>query len=116
MLPSLVEWVRAWRRMVSRRDKELRERAGDVARCLKASIEAAGSPWASWDAPTRARVLTVVQRCAELFVRNDGTTAAERLARKKHENLVAHLVAIVPTPARPRVRSRKTVEPMLAAA
>jgi DNA-binding XRE family transcriptional regulator len=41
------------------RDKDLRERVGGVARGLKAAIEAAGSPWTSWDAPTRARVLTV---------------------------------------------------------
>jgi len=188
VLPSLVEWVRAWHRMVSvhvaalglsvserawmlssllpavyldrlarrGRDKDLRERVGDVARRLKAAIETAGSPWASWDAPTRARVLTVAQRCVELFVRTsspvegrngqlslhhhrthhltpallkaltvihnyvitrrDGTTAAERFAGKKHDDLFAHLVAIMPTPARPRVRSRKVVEPMLAAA
>ena len=120
------------------------------------NVALAGSPWASWDAPTRARVLTVAQRCVDLFVRTsspvegrngqlslhhhrthhltpallkaltvihnyvitrrDGTTAAERFAGKKHDDLFAHLVAIMPTPARPRVRSRKVVEPMLAAA
>ncbi len=80
VLPSLVGWVRAWRRMVSGhgaalgfsvsesawmlssllpavyldrvarrvRDKDLRERLGDVVERLKAAIEAAGSPWALW--------------------------------------------------------------------
>ena len=47
-----------------------------------------------------------------VITRRDGTTAAERFATKKHENLFAHLVAIIPTPAQPRVRSRKAVEPM----
>ncbi len=51
-----------------------------------------------------------------VITRRDGTTAAERFAGKKHGDLFAHLVAITPTPARPRVRSRKVVEPMLAAA
>jgi hypothetical protein len=51
-----------------------------------------------------------------VITRRDGTTAAERFAGKKHDDLFAHLVAIMPTPARPRVRSRKVVEPMLAAA
>ena len=50
------------------------------------------------------------------ITRRDGTTAAERFAGKKHEDLFAHLVAIMPTPARPRVRCRKVVEPMLDAA
>ena len=138
------------------RDKDLRERVGEVVGRLKGAIEAAGSPWATWDAPTRARVLTVVQRCVELFVRTsspvegrngqlalhhhrthhltpallkaltvihnygitrrDGTTAAERFVGRKHDDLFAHLVAVMPLPARPRVRSRKERVPLLAAA
>jgi hypothetical protein len=53
---------------------------------------------------------------SDVITRRDGTTAAERFAGKEHGDLCAHLVAIMPTPARPRVRSRKMVEPMLAAA
>ena len=138
------------------RDKDLRERVDEVVGRLKGAIETAGSPWATWDAPTRARVLSVVQRCVELFVRTsspvegrngqlalhhhrthhltpallkaltvihnyvitrrDGTTAAERFVGRKHDDLFAHLVAIMPMPARPRVRSRKERVPLLAAA
>ncbi len=57
--------------------------------------------------------LTVIHHY--VITRRDGTTADERFATKKHENLFAHLVAIIPTPARPRVRSREAVEPMLVA-
>jgi hypothetical protein len=138
------------------RDKDLRERVGDVVRGLTAAIEAVESPWARWDAPTRARVLAVVEVCVELFVRTsspvegrngqlslhhhrthqltpallkaltvihnyvitrrDGTTAAERFAGKKHDDLFAHLLAITPPPARPRVRARKAIAPLLAVA
>lgn len=138
------------------RDREQRDRAREVRRSLTAAIEAAGSPWASWDASTRAKVLEVTQGCVELFVRTssavegrngqlslhhhrthhltpallkaltvihnyvltrrDGTTAAERFAGSKHDDLFAHLRAVMPPPARPRVRQRKVLEPMLAAA
>jgi hypothetical protein len=64
--------------------------------------------------PALPKALTVIHHY--VITRRDGTTAAERFATKKHENLFAHLVAITPTPARPRVRSRKAVEPMLVAA
>ena len=51
-----------------------------------------------------------------MITRRDGTTAAERFAGKKHDDLFAHLIAIMPTPARPRVRSRTQAPPLLAAA
>ncbi len=38
-----------------------------------------------------------------------------RFAGKRHDDLCEHLAAIMPTPARLRVRSRRAVEPMLAA-
>ena len=64
--------------------------------------------------PALLSALTVIHHY--VITRRDGATAAERFATKKHENLFAHLVAITPTPARPRVRSRKAVEPMPVAA
>jgi PAS domain-containing protein len=73
------------------RDKELRERVGDVARRLKAPIEATGSPWASWDAPTRARVLTVVQRCVELFVRTSSPVEGHNGHLSLHHHRTHHL-------------------------
>jgi hypothetical protein len=64
--------------------------------------------------PALLKVLTVIHHY--MITRRDGSTAAERFATKKHENLFAHLVAIIPTPARSRMRSRKAVEPMPVAA
>lgn len=63
--------------------------------------------------PARLKALTVIHNYA--LTRRDGTTAAERFAGKKHDNLFEHLVAVMPTPARSRVRSRKERAPLLAA-
>jgi len=60
------------------------------------------------------KALTVIHNY--VITRRDGTTAAERFSGKKHEDLFAHLVAVTPPPARPRVRRRKERPPMLAAA
>lgn len=145
-------------RYVSQRGagKAFRDRVGGVAARLIAALEAVGSPWHAWDAPTRTRVMIAVETCVELFVRTsspvegrngqlslhhhrthhltpallkaltvihnyvltrrDGSTAAERFTGQKHDNLFAHLVAITPAPARPRVRKRKEKIPLLAVA
>ena len=65
-------------------------------------------------APALLKALPVIHNYT--ITRRDGTTAAARLAGKRHDDLFAHLVAIMPTPARPRGRSRKVAEPMLATA
>lgn len=64
--------------------------------------------------PALLKALTLIHNY--VIIHHHGTTAARRFAGKKHDELFAHLVAIIPTPARPRVRRRKVVEPMLAAA
>jgi hypothetical protein len=52
----------------------------------------------------------------EVLTRPDGTTAAERFTGQKHDDLVAHLVALTPQPARSRMRKCRERPPMLAAA
>lgn len=42
-----------------------------------------------------------------MLTRDDGTTAAERFSGVKPGDLFEHLVAIMPLPARPRVRPRR---------
>jgi PAS domain-containing protein len=64
--------------------------------------------------PALLKALTVIHNY--VLTRRDGTTAAERFTGQKHEDLFAHLVAILPPPARPRVRKLKEKPPMLAVA
>ena len=55
--------------------------------------------------PARLKALTV----AHNFVaqREDGTTAAQRFFGAPHDDLVEHLIAVMPKPALPRVRRKK---------
>lgn len=64
--------------------------------------------------PALLKALTVIHNY--VLTRRDGTTAAERFTGQKHEDLFAHLVSVIPPPARPRLRKRKERPPMLAAA
>jgi hypothetical protein len=51
------------------RDKDVRARLRGVRDGLVAAIHAPDSPWTTWSAATRARVLAVVETCVDLFVR-----------------------------------------------
>jgi hypothetical protein len=145
-------------RRASRRaaDAAAREALRELVEQKVAALTAQGSPWCAWDAATRARVMSAVEGCVDLFVRTssnvegrngqlslhhhhthrltpdllkaltvihnyvltrpDGTTAAERFTGQKHDDLVAHLVALTPQPARSRMRKCRERPPMLAAA
>ena len=64
--------------------------------------------------PDLLKALTVIHN--DVLTRPDGTTAAERFTGQKHDDLVAHLVALTPQPARSRMRKCRERPPMLAAA
>ena len=64
--------------------------------------------------PALLKALTVLHNFA--LKRPDGTTAAERFFGQKHEDLFAHLVAVMAEPKRPRRRRKKEREPLLAVA
>ena len=82
--------------------------ARDQIKIDRAMIDLDGTPLATLDRRAVARRLAVVAQ------REDGTTAAQRFFGAPHDDLVEHLIAVMPKPALPRVR-RKKPKPVLGA-
>ena len=68
-----------------------RDRVGAVRDGLVAAIEAVGSPWRTWDAVTRARVLVVVETCADLFVRTSSYVEGRNGQLSLHHHRTHHI-------------------------